>query len=225
VSVAAREAYRLWAATYDSETAITVLEDEAVRALTPPLEGRALLDAGCGTGRRLPGVGPAGSRLAVGIDLVPEMLRAGRAGAGSRAVAAADVTRLPFAGGTFEVIWCRLVIGHLPDPAPVYGELSRVARAGGAVIVSDFHPDAAAAGHRRTFRDAAGTLHEIEHFRHTIADHRRVAADAGLTPVRCLEAPVGPTVRSYYERAGQLARYDRDRGLRLVLVLRFTREG
>ncbi|MFW6078218.1 MAG: hypothetical protein ACODAE_01265, partial [Gemmatimonadota bacterium] len=51
----ARDAYRLWARTYDeAETAVSALDELAVRRLTPPLDGLTLLDAACGTGRRLP---------------------------------------------------------------------------------------------------------------------------------------------------------------------------
>src|SRR5690606_2986470 len=89
----AREAYRLWAPRYDAENAVTLLEDRAAAELTPPLAGRALPDAGCGTGRRL--AGADGARLAVGVDLVPAMLAAGRARRpAGPPLAAADVTAL-----------------------------------------------------------------------------------------------------------------------------------
>ena len=52
-ALAAAEAYRLWAPSYSEETAISFLEDKLVTAMTPPLRGLSLLDAGCGTGRRL----------------------------------------------------------------------------------------------------------------------------------------------------------------------------
>ena len=68
-----REAYGVWAARYDDESAVSALEDRTVGALTPSLKGRSLLDAGCGTGRRLPS-GRHGPLRAIGVDLVPEML-------------------------------------------------------------------------------------------------------------------------------------------------------
>ena len=72
--LAARDAYGLWAPTYDRETAVSALENRGVGALSPPLSGRALLDAGCGTGRRLPSPSPDGPSLVVGLDLVLGML-------------------------------------------------------------------------------------------------------------------------------------------------------
>src|SRR5690606_9698308 len=107
----AREAYRIWAGRYD-ETVVSALEDRVVAGLSPPLAGRALLDAGCGTGRRLPPAG-SGARRAVGVDLTPEMLARAALpvrGPGPRLVAG-DLCALPFRAGAFDLIWCRLVVG------------------------------------------------------------------------------------------------------------------
>jgi len=218
----ARDAYRLWAPRYDAENAVTVLEDRAVGELTPPLAGRALLDAGCGTGRRIAGVN--GARLVVGVDLVPAMLAAGRAlrPAGPPLVAG-DVTALPLRAVSFDVVWCRLVAGHVRALDALYRELARVARPGAAVVVTDFHPAASRAGHHRTFRDEEGNLWAVEHHVHEPEDHERAAAAAGLALAARIDASVGPEVRPYYERAGVLDQYEAQRGLPLVLALRFTR--
>lgn len=214
----AAQAYRLWAPLYEPETAVSFLDDLLVAALTPALAGRRLLDAGCGTGRRLRAA--HGAALAAGADLVPEMLAAGKSGG----VAAADVRALPFAAGAFDVVWCRLVLGHLGDPAPAYAELGRVCAPGGVVLVTDFHPAAARAGHRRTFRDAEGEVREIEHHVHDAEVHAAAAAAAGLRLESRREGVVGPDIRAFYARAGRLPQYEAQRGLPLVLALAFRRE-
>ncbi len=111
-ALAPREAYRLWAPTYATETAISFIEDELARALSPPPGGKRLLDAGCGTGRRLLGANAA-LRFTAGIDASFEMLKAGNAAH----VAAADVRNLPFAAESFDLIWCRLVLGRYLQPS------------------------------------------------------------------------------------------------------------
>lgn len=268
------EAYRLWAPQYDAENAVTWLEDVAARELTPPLGGARLLDAGCGTARRLrwaagvaaeaprgfatpeivarSGVvadvvgreglvtadvesGAPPARL-VGVDLVPAMLTASRNESGLRTaiagrprieLAAGDVLALPLAAARFDVVWCRLVLGHVPpeDLSRAYAELARVATPGATLVVTDFHPAAVAAGHRRTFRDAAGSVHEVRHHVHAPEGHERAARPAGWRLERRLEPGVGPEVRGYYERAGRLDRYQTDLGLPLVLALAFTLAG
>jgi len=217
-----RTGYRLWAPHYHGETAVSALEAGGVERITPPLAGRALLDAGCGTGRRL--ADAHGVRFSAGVDLVPEMLRAGRRHGAVAPMAAADLRALPLRSALFDVIWCRLVLGHLWDPAPAYAELARVAAPVGAVlVVSDFHPAAVAAGHARTFRDAGGRLHVLEHHVHTAASHERAAKGAGWRLRVCQELAVGPAIRSFYEEAGVLAAYRAQLGLPLVLLLRFGR--
>jgi malonyl-CoA O-methyltransferase len=218
-----RAAYRLWAPSYEAETAISFVDDRLVAALTPPLHGLRLLDAGCGTGRRLRTV--QGTALAAGADLTWEMLAAGASAADGPPplLAAADVRALPFAAAGFDVVWCRLVIGHLPNPIPAYTELARVCAPGGTVVVTDFHPDAARAGHTRSFRDAAGTLHDVEHHVHSVDDHLAAAEAAGLGLIERREGVIDGALRPFYARAGRLDHFERDEGLAVVLALSFRR--
>jgi malonyl-CoA O-methyltransferase len=218
--LSAREAYRLWAATYEGETAISSLETGLAQALTPPLSGLRLLDAGCGTGRRLRDTGAAS---ALGVDLSPEMLAEGAAHDPSVATMVADIRALPLPDGGFDVIWCRLVIGHLPDCAPAYCELARMAAADARLVVTDFHPAAYAAGHRRSFRQG-GQVREIEHYVHTVACHQKAAEAAGWRLVMHQEAAIGPAVRPFYDQAGRTALYAAHEGLPVVLGLAFSRE-
>ena len=217
----AREGYRRWAPGYSEETAISHLDDQLVGAMTPSLTGLRLLDAGCGTARRLRGTGAS---LAVGVDLSPEMLAAGGVTvADGIETLVGDVRALPLPDASFDVVWCRLVIGHLPHCAPAYAELARVAAPGATVIVTDFHPAAWAAGHRRTFRDDKG-VHEVEHYVHDVAVQIETAAAVGLAIDEFREAPIGPAVRDFYVRAGRSALYAEHDGLPVVLALSFRRE-
>jgi malonyl-CoA O-methyltransferase len=219
--LSAREGYRLWAPSYADETAISFLESELAAALTPPLEGRRLLDAGCGTGRRLRGTGAA---LAIGVDLSPEMLACGALDDTRLETVVADVRDLPLPDRAFDVIWCRLMIGHLPDCAPVYAELARVAEAGARLVVTDFHPAAWAAGHRRSFR-RGDQVHEIEHYVHDFDRQVATAETAGWRLRKSESAAIGPSARPFYEKAGRAVLYAEHEGLPVVLGLAFEREG
>lgn len=210
------EAYRIWAPTYAEETVISTLDEALASELSPPLEGQRLLDAGCGTGRRL---APQNAASAVGVDLCFEMLAAAMA----NRVALADVSALPFPDQAFDVVWCRLVLGHLVDPQPAYGELARVCRIGGKVLVSDFHAEAVARGHRRSFRDRTGREYEVVHHARDAASHNRMGVAAGLTLKTERDGVIGPSVESIYARAARLAAYEKDRGLPVVAALLFER--
>jgi malonyl-CoA O-methyltransferase len=214
IALAPRDAYRLWAPTYHRETAISFLDEKLTIELSPDCAGKRLLDAGCGVGRRLPA-----NTFAVGVDLSEHMLAAG----GAASVAVADVRNLPFADGEFEIAWCRLVLGHLPDLGPAYAELARVCRPAGHVLVTDFHPDATAAGHTRTFRDDAGIVREVEHHVHDRTAHAAAATTAGLNLVAQRDGVIGERVEPFYARAGRSELYERDKGLAVVAAFLFRR--
>jgi malonyl-CoA O-methyltransferase len=208
----ARTAYDLWAATYSADSAPSVLDEELAQQMLAGLSHTRLLDAGCGNGRRIAGIPGA-----IGMDLSPNMLAAGAASN----VVTGDVRAIPFYADRFDMVWCRLVLGYIPDLLPAYRELARVCAPGGHLLVTDFHPAAVAAGHRRTFNDQAGVVHEIENYVHT--NHIDVALNAGLTLVSHRDAAVGPSVRDLYLRGIGLKAYKRDEGLKLISAFLFRR--
>jgi len=218
-ALAPRDAYRIWAPFYSDETAISFLEDKLVGAMTPRLEGLRLLDAGCGTGRRMRACGAA---VRIGVDASREMLAVADPLEGVELIAG-DVRALPLPDASFDVVWCRLVLGHLEQLAQAYAELARVADAGATVIVSDFHPAAHDAGHRRSFR-SAGAVVEIEHHVHRLDDHLAAASAAGLSLDEVREAEIGNDVRPFYERAGRPGDHAVHLGLPVVLAISFRRE-
>jgi malonyl-CoA O-methyltransferase len=207
-----RHAYRLWAPNYATETTTSFLDDELAQEMLRGLPQETLLDAGCGVGRRIANVPGA-----MGMDLSPEMLAAGKA----NNVVSGDVRAIPFPADRFDMVWSRLVLGHLPNPLAAYFEFARVCTPGGYVFVTDFHPDAVAAGHRRTFTDQTGTAHDIEHYVHT--NHIDLARQAGLSIISHSDGVVGPSIRDFYLRGVGLKAYRRDRGLKLVAAFLFRK--
>jgi len=89
-------------------------------------------------------------RQATGIDLTPAMLdqaRATQADAGLTNLQwdLGDVTAMPYAAGTFDVVTCRFAFHHFPEPLRVLREMRRVAAPGGRVVVADSAPSSAKA--------------------------------------------------------------------------------
>lgn len=217
------EGYRRWAPTYSGETAISFLENDLVSSMTPPLAGARLLDAGCGTGRRVRSTPAA---FAVGLEPNRAMLAAGIAKDGLMAgvgLVVGDVRQMPLQDRSFDVVWCRLVLGHLDRIDQAYAELARVADDGAVVIISDFHPAASAAGHRRSFRIDDEEF-ELEHHVHQPEDHIAAARGVGLSLRESRDAAIGSDVRSFYEKADKLESYPNHLGLPVVLALSFRKE-
>ena len=216
--LAPAEAYARWAPTYEEAGALAELDEIARRRLDPRPEA-PLLDAACGTGRRLRNGDGSFRARGIGIDLVLPMLLAGARGA---PVAAADLRAVPFVPGSFRNAWCRLAVGHVADLARVYAELGRALAPGGRLLVTDFHPDAARRGLTRTFRSGAEVL-AVEHHRHEVAEHCEAAGRAGLALEELLELAAGEEVRHHFEAAGKLGEWEAQRHLPVLLALRLRR--
>ena len=90
--------------------------------------GGRILDVGCGSSRilrDLPG--------AVGVDVLLRKLRFLRPS--HPQVAQASVFALPFGDASFDTVICSEVIEHIPDDPVVLGELTRVLRPGGTLVL------------------------------------------------------------------------------------------
>src|SRR3954468_20792679 len=106
-----------------------------------PRAGKRILDVGCGTG--IAEVSLARTRLSqvelFGVDLVVERVRAAAdAARGINArvsYAAADAKHLPFADSQFDSTYCVAVLQHIRDVGRAVGELARVTRPGGRLLI------------------------------------------------------------------------------------------
>lgn len=92
-----------------------------------------LLDVACGGGLSAPHLAGKGYRV-VGVDLSAMSLREARRH-GFDAVAKADITRLPFADKSFDVVTAGQCLEHVTEPFVVVEEACRVLRPGGTLIV------------------------------------------------------------------------------------------
>jgi SAM-dependent methyltransferase len=97
-----------------------------------PLEGRQVLDAGCGLGLYSLAFQRFAPRV-FGVDIELERARQARQRAVNAAVSPAE--RLPFADDTFDIVFSHEVIEHVRDDRLAVGEMVRVARPGGRVVI------------------------------------------------------------------------------------------
>jgi 2-polyprenyl-3-methyl-5-hydroxy-6-metoxy-1,4-benzoquinol methylase len=98
------------------------------------LEGLRLLDAGCGTGRFSAIAAARGARVTA-LD-VGERLLAKVAEKCDCERVVGSVERLPFADESFDVVLCSEVVEHLRSPRAGVGELARVVRPGGRLVLT-----------------------------------------------------------------------------------------
>jgi len=74
----------------------------------------------------------------IGLDNSPQHIKRARAGAtGPIEFAVHDVTALPFPAGPADLIYCRMLLAHLPDPASVVSSWVSQLTANGVVLVDE----------------------------------------------------------------------------------------
>jgi malonyl-CoA O-methyltransferase len=117
-------------------------------------------------------------------------------------------------------VLCALTLGHIADPLPAMREFARVLAPGGMLLLSDFHPDAAARGWRRTFRHD-GQVYELENHAHTLEQLR--AATGELDLADSVEGSIGPEERALFDAAGRPELYDEAFAIPVVLATRWKR--
>lgn len=110
------------------------------------IEGRTILDAGCGCGRLTRMLAEMGAEAVCGIDISDAAAVAHDecAHMPNVHIAQADIFRLPFAPDTFDYVWSNGVIHHTPDAKHALACLSACVRPGGSMYVwvysTDFNP-------------------------------------------------------------------------------------
>lgn len=138
--------YDAWAQIYDllwarymNQTLPVAQQAAGVRS------GEQVLDLACGTGELLSRIATdtPGSEL-TGVDLSPKMVERARkklADEPNARVERADAHDLPFADDTFDVVVCANTFHYFTHPEQVLGEVRRVLRPEGRLVLLDWCRD------------------------------------------------------------------------------------
>ena len=125
-----------WNAYYERPASLSLLPAD--------LQGKTILDAGCGPGITTAYFLDSGA-LVTGIDYSEEMLSIAR----TRTEGKATLMRHDlnqelnmFDTSSFDIIYCSLVIHYIDDLNVLFKEFSRVLKPGGFVVFSTDHPEA-----------------------------------------------------------------------------------
>lgn len=138
---------------------------ERLRAVLAPVPGERVLEVGPGTGYYSLDVAEwvsPGGRLEI-FDLQQEMLehtmgRARQRGVENVVPTQGDARDLPYDDSSFDAAYLVTVLGEIPDQDAALGELARVLRPGGRLVVGELFGDPhwVSPGKLRTHAEAAG---------------------------------------------------------------------
>lgn len=132
---------------YDASLAVRLLrvaamDDFVLDVLGARVSDSSILDVGCATGRLLQRLADSGARRLAGSDLAPRILEVARRKLDGREIeldlrhSDAEAS-LPWESETFDVVTLTGVLHHFCHPEAALGEIERVLRAGGMLIVAD----------------------------------------------------------------------------------------
>jgi ubiquinone/menaquinone biosynthesis C-methylase UbiE len=137
--------YDSFAESYSAENESSLIngyyERPAMVDLAGDVNGRRILDAGCGSGPLSAALRAKGA-IMTGFDASPAMVGLARQRLGEDAdLHVADLSQpLPFADGVFDDVVASLVLHYLQDWTAPLAELRRVLKPGGRLILSVNHP-------------------------------------------------------------------------------------
>jgi malonyl-CoA O-methyltransferase len=181
------EGYNKWAATYHSEAnPIKNLSDDFIRNELPDLKGRSVLDAGCGTGRFCMIAVAQGAGSVKGVDLSPKMIEEAKKNCPQAEFECEDLLTISLE--KYDVVICGLVLGHINMLEPVLPKLVMSLKAGGHLILTDFHPYQTQMNAKRTFRHDGKTF-EVKHSLHTLDQYFTILKRFNVT-VTAVKEPV-----------------------------------
>lgn len=132
--------YRVWARFYDRVYVRLLARAQREAVAAAAACGRDILEIGVGTGLTLPYF-PAQTRV-IGVDLSLDMLRVADAKRRERdltqvtGLCVMDACRLAFGAEEFDAVTAQFVITLVPSPEQALGEMDRVLKPGGEIVIS-----------------------------------------------------------------------------------------
>ena len=126
----------------DSHTGLNITRDRLLRMFGPlysNLDGKVILEAGCGAGR-FTEILLENDSLIIAVDLSVAVL-ANNENNGQKSnlrIARASITELPFEREQFDIVFCPGVVQHTPNPKNSIAELYKHVKPGGWLIFDQY---------------------------------------------------------------------------------------
>jgi ubiquinone biosynthesis O-methyltransferase len=158
------------------------LESRLVLELLGDEKGRRILDIGCGDGSLAIELARSGAEV-TGVDASAAMIEAARRRSREHGLdvdwQVGPAHRLPFASDRFDIVVAVTILCFVDDAAPVFGEMARVLRPGGRLVIGELGKRSSWALARRVRGWLGSPLWRRARFR-TEDELRALAEGAGL---------------------------------------------
>jgi ubiquinone/menaquinone biosynthesis C-methylase UbiE len=183
-------------------------ERPALLSLLGNLQGKHVLDAGCGPGYYFPELVARGATI-VGIDASEQMVAlASRHSSGGVSVQRAVLGEpLPFLDHAFDLVLCALAIHYVENQTAAFGEFFRVLKPGGVAVLSTHHPTHDWRAHGGSYFDLRqetevwkrdAVEYEVRYWRRPLTATCAAAADSGFLIERLVEPMPAESMREHW---------------------------
>jgi ubiquinone/menaquinone biosynthesis C-methylase UbiE len=178
------KSYDIWSASYDADkNATRDLDAVVVRRAPLNLDGRDVLELGCGTGKNTVWLASR-ARSVVALDFSLGMIARAHERVGAMPVRFVqhDVCDpWPMESRSVDLVVANLILEHVHDLEPVFFEASRVLRPGGQLFFCELHPYRQLAGGQAQFKDpSTGETVLVTAHVHSISEYVNGALRAGF---------------------------------------------
>ncbi|MBF5043795.1 class I SAM-dependent methyltransferase [Aggregicoccus sp. 17bor-14] len=213
-------AYDVWAQAYDGfDNPLIAMTEHALDAAPLRVEGRRVVELGCGTGRNARRILSLGASAYVGVDGSPGMLARAQerlTGPRVRWLQAELSSPVPLPDGSADEVLLCLVLEHVAELGPLFREVQRLLAPGGSVRCLEIHPRLVERGTQAHF------WHEGREYRLASYPH---AAEAYVAAFDEAGLELGAVCEWYatQEAEARCAKLRKHRGLPVLLDVRASR--
>ena len=178
------DGYNHWASSYDcQDNPLIILEEPVTLELIGQVQGKRVLDLGCGTGRYCALLADR-EALVIGIDCSKKMMEQAKKNVSARSrieLHHGTIDRVDFPDQHFDLVVSALTLNHMPALEPTLREAVRVLKDSGMLIISDIHPFWPVSGHDYVeFFDETGQEYRIPEFPHLFEEYWRILIQLGM---------------------------------------------
>ena len=221
------KAYELWAGTYDNEYENLMLYFDGLlfeEFLTKVnLNGKKILDFGCGTGRHWKKLLERNPIQLVGCDISKSMMEKLKEKYPDSETYVLQNNKLDFLDdNSFDFIISTLVIAHIPDIADILKEWNRLLKKDGEIFITDFHPEALRKGAKRTFKKNGKTI-TIKNYIYPVEKLEYMFSTLEFSVINRNEKIVNEDVKEFYVKKNALNIYEEYKNVPMIYSLHLVK--
>ncbi|MCH7973169.1 MAG: class I SAM-dependent methyltransferase [Bacteroidetes bacterium] len=183
-----KDAYDNWAESYDIvDNPTRSLDEKVVRTLLTDLEGKDIVEAGCGTGKNSVWFAEKGKSLKA-FDYSKEMLSLAKKKVLNKNAEflLQDITLLwPFDSQICDLVSINLILEHIENIDFVFKEAFRILKPNGKLFICELHPSKQEKGSVARFTDdSTNTEIKLVSYLHSKKDFQNAGKSSGFKSIK-----------------------------------------